>query len=73
MAIHSHCSCLGDSMEEEPGRLQSIGSQRVRHDLVTKQHTYTKAMERKEGRNKWFNQVDSSLTRAENLEIISKG
>ena len=73
MAIHSQCSCLGDSMEEEPGRLQSIGSQRVRHDLVTKQHTHTKAMERKEGRNKRFNQVDSSLTRAENLEIISKG
>ena len=36
MAIHSQCSCLGNSMEEEPGRLQSIGSQRVRHDLVTK-------------------------------------
>ena len=52
MAIHSQCSCLGNSMEEEPGRLQSIGSQRVRHDLVTKQHLHTKAMERKEGRDR---------------------
>ena len=25
---------------EEPGRLQSIGSQRVRHDLTTKQQQY---------------------------------
>ena len=25
---------------DEPGRLQSMGSQRVRHDLATKQHTY---------------------------------
>ena len=26
------CSCLGNPMEEEPGGLQSMGSQRVRHD-----------------------------------------
>ena len=25
-------SCLENSMAEEPGRLQSMGSQRVRHD-----------------------------------------
>ena len=26
------CSCLENSMDREPGRLQSMGSQRVRHD-----------------------------------------
>ena len=30
-------SCLGIPWTEEPGRLQSTGSQRVRHDIVTKQ------------------------------------
>jgi len=30
-------SCLGNPMEEEPGGLQSTGSQRVRHNLLTKQ------------------------------------
>ena len=25
------CSCLGNPMDKEPGGLQSIGSQRVRH------------------------------------------
>ena len=31
-------SCLENPMDREnPGRLQSMGSQRVRHDLVTKQ------------------------------------
>ena len=29
------CSCLKKSMEEEPGWLQSMGSQRVRHDWAT--------------------------------------
>ena len=28
-------SCLGKPMEEEPGELQSMGSQRGRHDLAT--------------------------------------
>ena len=28
-------SCLGNPMEEEPGELQSMGSQRGRHDLAT--------------------------------------
>ena len=28
--------CLRNSITEEPGRLQSVGSQRVEHDLVTK-------------------------------------
>ena len=31
------CSCLENPWTEEPGGLQSIGSQRVTHDLATKQ------------------------------------
>ena len=31
-------SCLENPWTEEPGRLQSMGSQRVRHDLVL-EHT----------------------------------
>ena len=35
-----HCSCLGNPMvREEPGRLHSMWSQRVRHNLVAKQQT----------------------------------
>ena len=34
------CSCLGNPMDKEPGGLQSMGSQRVRHDWVT-EHTHT--------------------------------
>ena len=30
-------SCLGNPWTEEPGRLQSLGSQRVEHSLATKQ------------------------------------
>ena len=33
------CSCLGIPQREEPGGLQSMGSQRARHDVVTKQQT----------------------------------
>ena len=33
-------SGMKNSWAEEPGRLQSIGSQRVRHDLATKQQTW---------------------------------
>ena len=32
-------SCLGNPMDSEPGRLQSLGSQRVRQDSVT-EHAY---------------------------------
>ena len=32
MATHSNILVLGIPWREEPGRLQSIGSQRVRHD-----------------------------------------
>ena len=37
MATHSSIFAWEILRTEEPGRLQSIGSQRVRHDLVTKQ------------------------------------
>ena len=34
-------SCLGNPMDRGAGRLQSMGSQRVRHDLVTEHiHIY---------------------------------
>ena len=33
-------SCLGNPMDREPGGLQSMGSQRVRHDLVNRSITY---------------------------------
>ena len=35
MAMHSSILAWRISWTEEPGRLQSTGSQRVRHDLVT--------------------------------------
>ena len=37
MEIHSSILAGKISWTEEPGRLQSMGSQRVRHDLLTKQ------------------------------------
>ena len=37
MAIHSSILAWEISWTEEPGGLQSMGSQRVRHDLATKQ------------------------------------
>ena len=37
MATHSSIFAWEIPWTEEPGQLQSIGSQRVRHDLVTKQ------------------------------------
>ena len=30
-------SCLGNPVDEDPGGLQSVGSPRVSHNLVTKQ------------------------------------
>ena len=36
-AMHSNILALEIPWTEEPGGLQSMGSQRVRHDLVTKQ------------------------------------
>ena len=37
MVIHSSILACRIPWTEEPGRLLSMGSQRVRHDLVTKQ------------------------------------
>ena len=37
MATHSSILAWKTPWTEEPGGLQSMGSQRVRHDLVTKQ------------------------------------
>ena len=37
MAIHSNILAWKIPWTEEPGRLQSIGLQRLRHDLATKQ------------------------------------
>ena len=33
-------SCLGNTMNREPGRLQSMGLQRAEHNLVTKQQQH---------------------------------
>ena len=37
MATHSSILACETPWTEEPGGLQSLGSQRLRHDLVTKQ------------------------------------
>ena len=42
MAIHSSILAWRISWTEEPGRLQSVESQRVRHDLGTKTTKATK-------------------------------
>ena len=39
MATHSTVLAWGIPWAEEPGGLQSMGSQRVRYDLATKQRT----------------------------------
>ena len=41
MAIHSSILTWRISWTEEPGRLQSVGSQRVRHDWATNNLTFT--------------------------------
>ena len=43
MAIHSRILAWEISRTEEPGGLQSMGSQRGRHNLATKQHQNPKA------------------------------
>ena len=40
MAAHSSILAYRIQWTEEPGRLQSMGSQKVRHDLVTKQQQW---------------------------------
>ena len=42
MVTHSSILAWGMPWTEEPGRLQSMGSRRVRHDLVTKQQPFLK-------------------------------
>ena len=42
MATHSSIFAWRIPWTEEPGRLQSMGSQRVRHGLATHAHTYNK-------------------------------
>ena len=41
MATHSSILAWRIPWTEEPGKLQSVGSQRVRHDWVTHTHTHT--------------------------------
>ena len=41
MAIHSNHLAWRISWTEEPGGLQSMESERVRHDSVTNTHTHT--------------------------------
>ena len=41
MAIHSSTIAWKIPWTEEPGRLQSMGSQRVAHGLATNIHTHT--------------------------------
>ena len=41
MATHSNILAWEIPWTEEPGGLQSMGSQRVRHDLATKQQQYS--------------------------------
>ena len=43
MATHSSILAWKIPWTEEPGRLQSMGSERVRHNGVTK-HTHTKGL-----------------------------
>ena len=40
MAVHSNILAWRTPRTEEPGGLQSMGSQKVRHDCVTDTHTY---------------------------------
>ena len=42
-------TCLENSMTEEPGELQSMGLQRVRHNWATNTHTHTKAPDAQPG------------------------
>ena len=46
--------CWENPWTEEPGGLQSMGSQRVRHDLVTEQQTGTEWREEVKGQRRGF-------------------
>ena len=45
MANHSNILAWEIPWTEEPGRLQSMGSQRMRHDLETKQQNSNKVVQ----------------------------
>ena len=59
MATHSSILAWESPWTEEPGRLQSMGSQRIGHDLATKQQQFV------------IEATDSTLSRIR-LSIISK-
>ena len=44
MTTHSSILAWEMPWTEEPGGLQSTGSQRIRYDLVTKQHQYNQVL-----------------------------
>ena len=46
MAIHSSILALETPWTEEPGRLQSMGSQRVGHNFATEQRQQNVALQR---------------------------
>ena len=61
-------SCWEILLTEEPGRLQSMGSQRIRHNLATKQHICNKPIfEKKTKARGWetqFQDTDFPLVEA---------
>ena len=56
MATHSSILAWRIPWTEEPGRLQSMGLQRVRHDLSTKERERERERER-EGRSNMLNTI----------------
>ena len=54
MAIHSLILAWEIPWTEEPGRLQSMGSQRVRHDWVTNIHIPWKVKKKKKVISNWI-------------------
>ena len=67
MATHSSILAWRIPWTEEPGRLQSIGSQRVRHDLATNNTIFlcvrqTRPTKTKESDGKLNNRLGSLLT-----------
>ena len=54
MATHSSILAWEIPWTEEPGGLQSIGSQRVEHDLATKQNAATAVVKTRTGERHLF-------------------
>ena len=77
MATHSSILAWKIPWTEEPGGLQSMGSQRVRHDWVTNTFTFWykgeeqgwewQACHRKESRHHWHRDTGSVLEDIENI------